>query len=120
MNRPVSGDSSRLPEGFEDLEEFVDRWSVPTSHERWARRAAMPYAEIERFYKAMMARADDAAACLEQFPLDVMPAPAQRLFQLMLAMCHAAIAVEVHQAPTIRHAPQQHALRIVKGFQPHG
>ena len=120
MNQPVSGEARRLPAGFEDLEAFVDRWSVPTSHERWIKRAAMPYAEIETFYDAMLARADDATACLEQFPLDDMPEPEQRLFQLMLAMCHAAIAVEVHQAPSIRHAPQAHALRIVKGFQPHG
>jgi hypothetical protein len=120
MNQPVSDDVRRLPEGFEDLEHFVDRWSTPTSHERWINRAAMPYREIVSFYEAMLPRAEEATACLERFPLDNMPASAQRLFQLMLALCHAAIAVEVHQAPSIRHAPPKHALRIVTGFQPHG
>ena len=120
MNEPVSDDARCLPEGFEDLEPFVDQWSLPTSHERWIKRAATPYPEIVKFYDAMLPRADEAAAWLAQFPIEDMPATAQRLFQLLLAMSHAAVAVEMHQAPSVRHAPPTHALRIVTGFQPHG
>ncbi|WP_205194725.1 hypothetical protein [Burkholderia sp. Ax-1719] len=120
MNHAVSDDSGRLPEGFEELEPFVARWGAPTSHARWIDRAAMPYAEIVCFYEAIFARAEEATVYLEQFPLNEMPAPAENLFRLLLAMCHAAVAVEMHQAPSIRHAPPQHALKIVTGFQPHG
>lgn len=120
MSHAVLDDPDRLPEGFEELEPFLAHWSASTSHERWINRAAMPYPEIVRFYDAIFARAEEATAYLEQFPLNEMPRPAQNLFQLLLAMCHAAVAVEMHEAPSIRHAPAQHALQIVTGFQPHG
>ncbi|VWB28774.1 hypothetical protein [Burkholderia metallica] len=120
MTEAVSDESGRLPQGFEDLEPFLAQWSAPTSHERWINRAAMPYAEIVTFYEAMSAQAEEATVHLEQFPLDDMPAPEQNLFRLLLAMCHAAIAVEMHGAPGIRHAPPVHALTITTGFQPHG
>ncbi|WP_322029255.1 hypothetical protein [Paraburkholderia sp. J76] len=120
MIQDVSSSSGRLPAGFEELEPFVDQWSAATSHERWMRRALTPYPEIVEFYEAMFARAEEATVYLEQFPLNDMPDQAQNLFKLLLAMCQAAIAVEMHQAPTIRHAPPQHALKIEVGFQPHG
>ncbi|MDN7907503.1 hypothetical protein QZM18_25780 [Burkholderia diffusa] len=120
MIHAASDNSGLLPEGFEELEPFVAKWSASTSHERWIQRAATPYVEIVQFYDAIFARAEEATAYLEQFPLSEMPAPAENLFRLLLAMCHSAVAVEMHQAPTIRHAPSQHALQIVTGFQPHG
>ncbi|HDS1695132.1 hypothetical protein HWD96_26295 [Pseudomonas putida] len=116
----LTPDTTRLPDGFEELEPFLDHWDKPTSHERWIKRAAMPYPDILKFYEAMLPRADAATQYLDQFPLDEMPAPAERLFRLLLAMTHAAVAVEIHQAPSIRHARSQHALEIVTGFQPHG
>ncbi|AIO37940.1 hypothetical protein DM40_5486 [Burkholderia cenocepacia] len=120
MTDDVSHESQRLPKGFESLEPFLDRWNAPTSHARWINRAATPYAEIVAFYEAMSARAEEATVHLEQFSLDDMPVPEQNLFRLLLAMCHAAIAVEMHEAPGIRHAPPVHALTITTGFQPHG
>lgn len=120
MTRAVSVESGRLPEGFEDLEPYLDRWNAPTSHERWINRAAAPYPEIVKFYEAMFARAEEATVYLEKFALDDMPEPAENLFRLLLSMSHAAIAVEMHHAPTIRHAPPVHALKIEAGFQPHG
>ncbi|VWB39299.1 hypothetical protein [Burkholderia lata] len=120
MNHDATPDSGHLPKGFEELEPFLAAWSTPTSHERWIRRAAMPYDEIVRFYDAMFARAEEATVYLEQFPLDDMPEPARNLFRLLLSLCHASVAVEMHQAPGIKHAPPGHALQIVMGFQPHG
>jgi hypothetical protein len=120
MINDVSRDSKRLPEGFEDLEPFVGHWSTATSHERWIKRAATPYPDIVSFYDAMFARADEATVYLERFPLNDMPEPAQNLFSLLLALCHASVAVEMHQAAGIRHAPPTHGLQIATGFQPHG
>ncbi|WP_152036644.1 hypothetical protein [Burkholderia pyrrocinia] len=120
MTDDVLRDSRRLPDGFEALEPFLERWNAATSHERWINRAATPYPEIVTFYEAMSGRAEEATVYLEQFPHDDMPVPAQNLFRLLLAMCHAAIAVEMHQASGIRHAPPAHALKITTGFQPHG
>lgn len=120
MTQNTATSSGRVPAGFEELEPFLDHWNVATSHERWIRRAATPYPDIVKFYEAMFARAEEATVYLEQFPLNEMPESAQNLFRLLLALCQAAIAVEMHQAPTIRHAPPQHALKIEVGFQPHG
>ncbi|WP_155632727.1 hypothetical protein [Burkholderia cepacia] len=120
MTDDVLHESQRLPKGFESLEPFLARWNAPTSHARWINRAATPYEEIVAFYEAMSARAEEATVHLEQFPLDDMPVAERNLFRLLLAMCHAAIAVEMHEAPGIRHAPPVHALTIATGFQPHG
>lgn len=120
MNNDTTRDSGRLPEGFEDLAPFLDHWNTPTSHDRWIRRAATPYADVVRFYEAMFARAEEATVYLEQFPLNGMPEPAQNLFRLLLAMCHAAVAVEMHQSSGIRNAPPTHTLEIATGYQPHG
>ncbi|MFJ4376221.1 hypothetical protein ACIP1T_26850 [Pseudomonas japonica] len=118
MDTPLATDS--LPQGFEALAPFLAQWNLRTSHERWISRAQTPYADIQRFYDAMMERVEDATRYLDQFPLNDMPEPEANLFRLLLGMSHAAIAVEMHQAAGIRNAPANHALEIVTGFQPHG
>ncbi|VWL89125.1 hypothetical protein [Burkholderia lata] len=70
MTDEVLLDSSRLPEGFDELESFPDRWNATTSHERWIKRAARPNAEVVMFYDEMSARVKDAAVHLERFPPD--------------------------------------------------
>ncbi|MGC4251012.1 MAG: hypothetical protein QM605_05935 [Sphingobium sp.] len=109
-----------LPPGFEEFEEFVDYWDVPTSHERWMRRCAAPYDEIVRFYEAMSARMEEATVHVEQYPLNEMPDDTARLFRLLLALMQAAIAVELHQQPRVPHSPWPHSLRIDTGIQPYG
>jgi hypothetical protein len=116
----LSSESETLPDGFEDLVPFLPHWNLRSSHERWIRRAQTPYAQIRFFYDALLPRAQEATTYLDQFALDDMPESAQNLFRLLLAMTHAAIAVEMHQSSGIRNAPSKHALEIVTGFQPHG
>ncbi len=110
----------RLPAGFEDLEEFVDHWDVPTSNERWHRRAGTDYGEIVRFYEAMTLRMEEATAYVEQYPLDDMPEDAGCLFRLLLALMQASMAVELHQASRVPHSPFPHTLKIGAGLQPYG
>lgn len=110
----------RLPAGFEDLEEFIDHWDVPTADERWHRRAATEYAEIVRFYDAMIPRMEEATVYVEQFPLDAMPEDAGCLFRLLLALMQASMAVELHQASRVPHSPFPHTLKIGAGLQPYG
>jgi hypothetical protein len=111
---------ARLPARFAELEEFLDHWDVPTSHERWIRRSATPYPQIVRFYEAMFARAEEATTYVEQFPLQHLPADAERLFHLLLALAQAAIGVELHSASRVPDSPFPHTLRIEKGVQPYG
>ncbi|QKS01107.1 hypothetical protein F9288_16830 [Sphingomonas sp. CL5.1] len=110
----------RLPAGFEDLEIFVDYWDVPTSNDRWNRRAGAEYKDIVRFYEAMTARMEEATAYVEQYPLDDMPDDVACLFRLLLALMQAAIAVELHQASRVPYSPWPHTLKIGSGLQPYG
>jgi hypothetical protein len=111
---------NRLPEGFEDLERFLDYWDLQTSDERWRRRCETPYLEIVVFYEAIFARAEQATAYLERLPFQELPEDAARLLRLLLAMTQAAVAVELHQASRVPQSPWPHDLRIVSGMEPHG
>ncbi|MGE0487027.1 MAG: hypothetical protein AB7Q81_22945 [Gammaproteobacteria bacterium] len=112
--------TKRLPAGFEDLEPFLDAWDRPTSHARWIHRNQAPYAEVLRFYEAMLARVEEATALVERHPLDALPDDVARLFRLVLALAHAAIAVELHQASHSPWSPTEHGLRLEAGIQPCG
>ncbi|MBN3823828.1 hypothetical protein G3O00_09390 [Burkholderia sp. Ac-20384] len=70
MTDEVKHDSSCPPQGFEELESFLDRWNATTPHERCINRAAMPHAEIVTFHDAMSARAKEAAVQIERCPPD--------------------------------------------------
>lgn len=109
-----------LPPNFEDLEPFVEYWLRDTNDERWQQRSRASMDDIRRFYDAMLARAEDAIAYLDQFPLDDMPEDATRLFKLLLGVAQAAIAVEMHGQPRARHSPYPHRIHVMNGPAPHG
>lgn len=111
---------ANLPKGFEELEEFVAYWDVPTSHDRWIQRSGADYQEIVRFHDAMTARMEDATVYVEQYPLHDLPDDAACLFRLLLAMMQTTVAVEVLQAPLVSFAPWPHTLKISAGLQPYG
>jgi hypothetical protein len=110
----------RLPAGFEEFEQFVDHWDVPTSNERWHRRAGTSFDEIQRFYDAMTPRMEEATAYVEQYPLYAMPDDVACLFRLLLALMQASMAVELHRAARVPHSPFPHSLKIDTGLQPYG
>lgn len=109
-----------LPKGFQSLEPFVAYWVRESNDERRAARSTADMEDIREFYDAIVARASEAITYLEQFPLDAMPDDATRLFKLLLAMNHAAIAVEMHGAPRAHDSPWPAPVRIAKGPWPHG
>jgi hypothetical protein len=107
-----------LPEGFEDLLEFLPDWLGETADARWDIRARKSMAEIQRFYDVMLARSEAILAHVEQFPLTALPPPSLRLFQLQLALAQAAMAVELHRMPRVPRSPFPHRIRIIRGAQP--
>ena len=115
----MSADTS-LPTGYQSLEPFVNYWVRDSNDERRAARSTAQMEDIRAFYDEVVARAPDAIAYLEKFPLDAMPEPETRLFKLLLAMNHAAIAVEMHGAPRAFDSTWPAAVRIAKGPLPHG
>lgn len=112
--------SCSLPTGFEELEAFVPTWSLETNDQRRAARSTAAMDDIQRFYDAIVARAEEGIVHCEQFELGRMPAPTERLFKLLLAMNHAAIAIEMHGAPRAHESTWPSAVRISQGPWPHG
>lgn len=96
-----------LPDGFQDLEQFVGAWSLPSERERNRQRLASSMAEIQTLYDTLLPRMDEIIDYLNKQPLNDMPADAQRLFHLTLALAEVAPAVEFYKQP-----------EVVDGFPP--
>ncbi|MBI3249935.1 MAG: hypothetical protein HYZ50_25855 [Deltaproteobacteria bacterium] len=89
-----------LPDAFRDLEQWR-AWSLATEQERSDQRQASTMKEIQAFYDALLVRAEAILSYVEQFPLDVMPEDAQRLFYLTLSLAEVAPAVELFGQPSV-------------------
>jgi len=105
-------DARRLPAGFEDLEPFVDQWSLKGTQERHVRRETTSIEDIRRFYDAMLAKAPAVIAFLDGKPFDSLADDERRLMRLLLALGHVAVAVEVHGQPRAPHTPYPHRVRL--------
>jgi len=105
-------DGAKLPAGFEDLEPFLDQWCLKATQERHARRESASLQDIRRFYEAMLAKAPAAIAFLDGKAFDALTSDEQRLMQLLLALGHVAVAIEVHGQPRAPHTPYPHRVRL--------
>jgi hypothetical protein len=90
----------QLPEPFADLEPFLG-WSLPTEKERQQKRVSSSMGAIQTFYDAILPRMNDIIAYLDQFPLDAIPADAQRLLNLTFSLAEIAPAVEQFKQPSV-------------------
>jgi len=111
---------SALPEGFEPLTPLIAEWAHATTDERIQRRGVRSFAEIKAFYDQMVPYARQALDHLETFDVDDLPEPELRLMQLMLALAHATIAVEVQRAAHVPGVHYPHDIRVIQGLVPHG
>ena len=107
-----------LPAGFEDLTPYVERWAHDGFQTRWDARAKAEMPEIQAFYDAMLPRAEAALAVIQPFSLEQLTGPMARLYQLVLGLAHAAMAVEVHGAPRAKYSPYPHTIRVAVGPAP--
>ena len=83
-----------LPDGFEDLEPFVEAWAVATTADRVARRNKASYVEKTAFYAVAVRRLTDALAYLDRRDLKTLNPAERRLYELVLAVAHVSLAVE--------------------------
>ena len=90
-----------LPPAFAELAPFVERWSLPTSSLRNARRLGSTMAEINAFYSAMLARKDEIIEYLNQRPLGGLAGPDRNLYYLLLSAAETAPAVEFFKSPEV-------------------
>jgi hypothetical protein len=92
-----------LPPEFADLEPWAATWCLATEPERWAQRLRSPMHDMRAFYEAFFPRAEEAIAHCDGFPLDDMPADAERLLQLLYSLLMVSYAVEVWEQPEVIH-----------------
>ncbi len=92
---------SLLPPEFADLEPFASTWCLPTERQRFAQRMTSTMDEMQRFYDAALPRAEDAIAYCDKFPLDDLPADAERLLQLVYSLIMVSFPVEAWRQPHI-------------------
>ena len=103
-----------LPQEFADLESWAATWCLATEPERWARRLASSMEELQAFYEAVFPRAEEAIAWCDRFPLDDMPADAERLLQLLHSLLMVSYAVEVWKQPEVVNAGSARIDRILE------
>ena len=103
-----------LPPPFADLEAYAAAWCLPTEPERWAQRLRTPMEQLRAFYDAFFPRAEAAIAYCDRFPLDDMPADAERLLTLLHSLLMVSYAVEVWKQPEVIHCGSARIDRIVE------
>ncbi|HEY6330653.1 MAG TPA: hypothetical protein VI756_15050, partial [Blastocatellia bacterium] len=110
MSEPALGVKSKtsLPEGFRDLERFVEQgWCAASERERNAKRLSSQMIEIQEVYDTLLPRMDDIIGYLNRFPVDQIPEDGTRLLRLSFSLAEIAPAVEFYGQP-----------RVVDGFPP--
>jgi len=103
-----------LPPRFIEMERWAATWCLATEPQRWALRLNSSMAEMQAFYDAFFPRAEDAIAHCEQFPLDDMPADAERLLQLLYSLLMVSYAVEVWKQPEVINSGSARIDRILE------
>ncbi len=92
--------ANQLPPEFVDLEPWAE-WALPTEPERYAKRLASTFDELQAFYDAAFPRLEDAAAYLEQLPLDDLPDDATRLLQVTYSLINISFPIEAWRQPRV-------------------
>jgi hypothetical protein len=91
-------DGQVLPQGFDELQDLVADWALPTEPARYARRLATPLPQLRAFYDAIYPRMDAVLQHLAGVPgSDARSAAAsdRNLFYLALAFFEASHPVEL-------------------------
>jgi hypothetical protein len=109
--------ASKLPAEFSDLEPFAEKWCLAAESDRWTARMSSSMDEIQAFYDAVTARAEEAIAYCDKFPLDDMPEDALNLMHLLYSMITISFPVECWGQPRIPDTGAA-ALDLVSGPTP--
>lgn len=91
---------SVLPAEFADLEQYSD-WCLPDEAQRYAKRLSTSMYEMQDFYDAITARAEEAIAYCDKFPLDDLPDDVLALMHLLYSMITVSFPVECWKQPRV-------------------
>ena len=90
-----------LPVEFSDLEPYAKEWCLATEGERYAKRLASTIGEMQAFYDAIVARAEEAISYCDKFPLEELPDDALNLLRLLYSMVMVSFPIELWRQPHI-------------------
>jgi len=85
----------QLPDGFSELEQWVDAWALPTRAERYAARLDRPYDDLVTFYDGIAPHAERAIAHLDGLDVNNLDAAAKRLMNMLFSMILVSYAVNI-------------------------
>jgi hypothetical protein len=83
-----------LPVGFADLEPFTDEWALDSHTARMRKRQSSDFADVKRFYEAVLPRAEAILTLLESRQVEELVDGELRLLFLMLMFAEVSPAVE--------------------------
>jgi hypothetical protein len=110
----MSGGQVVLPSGFESLERFVDTWALSGADNRLQQRLATSDAQRADFFGAAMALLPAALDYLDSKPLHEHDEREERLMNLLLSLCHVALAVEIQGDDEAKHALARRHMTITR------
>ena len=85
----------QLPEGFSELEQWVDDWALPTRAERYAARLDRPYDDLVAFYDGIAPHAERTIAYLDGLDVNNLDSAAKRLMNMLFSMILVSYAVNI-------------------------
>ena len=89
-----------LPVEFADLEQFSD-WCLATEAQRYSKRLGSSMVEMQAFYNAITARAEEALTYCDKFTLGELPDDVRHLMYLLYAMITVSFPVECWKQPRV-------------------
>ncbi|MDA4107275.1 hypothetical protein [Mycolicibacterium holsaticum] len=92
--------TAKLPPEFAELEPFSD-WCLATEPERYAKRLASSMTDMQAFYDAITARAEEALTYCDKFTFDDMPEDVLNLMRLLYSMIMVSFPVECWKQPRV-------------------
>jgi hypothetical protein len=111
----VSGKMQLLPNGFEALEFFCERWAGENAQARMRLRIESSAEDRHQFYAAASPLLPAALEHLDSRDLTALDEQEIRLLKLMLALAHVSLAEERYGKHEPLHALHLQHMRIVKG-----
>ncbi|MFZ5491297.1 MAG: hypothetical protein ACOY6E_02190 [Pseudomonadota bacterium] len=90
-----------FPVEFADLEPLRGAWAIGDEAARNRKRLTSSMADLQDFYKALLARMDAIIGYLNALPLDALSPGEQALLDLALMFMEVAPAVEIYKHPDV-------------------
>ncbi|CAN5421761.1 hypothetical protein BH10PSE14_BH10PSE14_03710 [soil metagenome] len=106
--------STILPDGFAALEPFAATWAISGSVARAAVRGSSDAADRAAFYDAAKDELLPALAYLDGKPIAHLEERDRRLLDMMLALAHVSLTVEILGDQEAAHAAQRRHMRIIR------